>query len=425
MDTETGGKPLSFGKKLAYLGLLFVASLAFFSTARDNPFWNPEDFSYLDRAIETSSSPENAFSATKQKPFQPLVNLLFYFEYSIFGLHAWKYYLFNIFLHSLNAFFVFLLVEVLLRDKTIAIVSSLLFAFAVGNYGKAVMVVSGVGDLLITLLTLLTLIFYFKHQLKAGGRFVAGWFVLSAVCFVLSLMTKTTSFSILGCMLAFNFLFRSETKRSILSREFIVMASMAIAALVAKSALGVNLAAQQDLVGSAFAFFKNYASYLVRMVFPIHTSTLVTHAGPIVLSIYKLADAIRIFVFITIISFSLFGFAFGNRALRFFIIWTYMMVTPFCFFEFPKYAADWLDIRHLYMVSVGFSMILASVTVLAARLLQGHPWRRFLPYAMPLLFVVLSQFIIYQLDGKYQLVADLPEIQEMSEEIRLRQIGGD
>jgi hypothetical protein len=70
-------------------------------------------------------------------------------------------------------------------------------------------------------------------------------------------------------------------------------------------------------------------------------------------------------------------------------------VTPFCFFRFPT---DWLDIRHLYLVSVGFTVVLASATVLAAQLLQHRRWRRYLPYSLPLLFVLLSQFIVSQLD---------------------------
>jgi hypothetical protein len=65
-------------------------------------------------------------------------------------------------------------------------------------------------------------------------------------------------------------------------------------------------------------------------------------------------------------------------------------------------------------------MILASVTVLASRLLRQHRWRRFLPYALPLAYVALSQFIIYQLDTKYETTAKIPPIQEMAEEVRAR-----
>jgi hypothetical protein len=106
----------------------------------------------------------------------------------------------------------------------------------------------------------------------------------------------------------------------------------------------------------------------------------VSEAGPVVKFIYEFATAIRVVILLCIVSFSLFGFVFGNRVIRFFIAWTYIVVAPFCFFRFPK---DWLDIRFLYLVSVSFQMILATGTVLAARSLYQRPWRRRLPFPAP------------------------------------------
>ena len=152
---------------------------------------------------------------------------------------------------------------------------------------------------------------------------------------------------------------------------------------------------------------RNYAAYLVRMVFPIHSSTLVTDAGGLVRFIYEFATAFRVVIFLCIVSYSVFGFIFGNRVIRFFIAWTYIVVTPFCFFRFPS---DWLDIRFLYLVSVGFQMILASGTVLAARLLYQKPWRRRLPYLIPAFFVGLTYFVLQQLDSNYETKASAAQL---------------
>jgi hypothetical protein len=143
------------------------------------------------------------------------------------------------------------------------------------------------------------------------------------------------------------------------------------------------------------------------MVFPIHSSTLVAEAGPVVRFIYEFATGIRMIIFLCIVSYSIFGFIFGNRVIRFFIAWTYIMVTPFCFFHFP---ADWLDIRFLYLASVSFQMIVASGTVLAARLLYQRPWRRRLPYLIPVVFVALSYFVVLQLDLNYEQKAASPRL---------------
>lgn len=397
-------------------GLLMAVSAVFFAVVRDNPFWHPEDFAYLKQAIAVRGSWQELFTAAPGQPFQPLVRAIFFLEYSLFGLDAWKYYLLNVVVHATNGLLVYLLVHVLLKDRAIAVLSSLLFVCAVGNYGKTVMVVSGISDLLITLLTLLTLFFYFKNELEKAGKLSIGFFA-AAFFFLLSVITKTSSFSILGCMVAFAAFFRSETGKRILNREFFIIATIALVALVAKLSFFSVLETEQGFALGVSNFLRNYASYLVRMVFPMHASMLIAHAGPVVQFIYGLATQIRFLTFLCIVSFTLFGFVFGNRTLRFFVVWTYITVTPFCFFRFP---ADWLDIRHLYLVSVGFCMILASVTVLAARLLSHRRWRRLLPYALPLFFVCLSQFIIYQLDRKYERVAEIPAIREMKEEVLLK-----
>ncbi|MFQ5510807.1 MAG: hypothetical protein ACE5EO_03060 [Candidatus Krumholzibacteriia bacterium] len=402
--------PLARSGKLALFGLLLFLSLVFFGLVRNNTFWSSGDYLYLEQAIETGRSLRHVFTSAPFQPFQPLVRLIFFGEYSFFGLAAWKYYLFNIFIHALNAYFVFFLVFTLLRDRAIAFLSSLLFVFAVGNYGKAVMVVAGIGDLLITLLTLLTLLLYFKNELQKGGRLASLWFVASLLCFTLSLMTKATSFSILGCMFAFHVFFRKELDKGVFNRNLTVVAVVAFVAFVVKLSLLPGAAAQRDFTLAGFTFFRNFGSYLVRMVFPIHGSSLVTHAGPLVQVIYKVATEIRLVTFLIVVSYTVFGFIFGNRTIRFFIAWTYITLLPFCFFKFPN---DWLNIRHLYLVSVGFIMILSSVTVLASRLLYERAWRRFLPYGLPLLFVFLSQFIIYHLDKKYELTAKSPEIENL------------
>jgi hypothetical protein len=309
---------------------------------------------------------------------------------------------------------VFFLVFTLLRDRLIAVLSAILFACAVGNYGKAVMVASGISDLLITMLTLLTLLFYFKNEIEKGGRLTSIWFLGALVFFVLSLLTKLTSFSILGCMLAFHFFFRAETKKPMLNRTLLTVALVAVFALVMKQLFLHDIGAREDMLTDVPRILRNFASYLVRMVFPIHTSALLTDSGPVVKLIYKVATQIRLITFLCIVSYSIFGFIFGNRTIRFFITWTYVTLTPFCFFAFP---VDWLNIRHLYLVSVGFVMILASGTVLASRLLYQRAWRRFLPYSIPLLFIFLSQFILFRLDKNYERLAGSSSIRTMRQNV--------
>jgi hypothetical protein len=414
---RTVESPHSVRNNFLLFGLLLALSLIFFSLVRDNSFWHSGDYLYLNQSMDIEESWENLFVSAPNQPFQPVVKLVFYLEYKLFGLDAKKYYLFNILVHSLNAFLVFFLVVTLLRDRTIAVLSSVLFACAVGNYGKAVMNVSGINDLVVTLLTLVTLLLYFKNELENRGRMNSVWFVGSVLFFVLNLLTKATSFSILGCMFAFHFFFRAETKRPAINRTFLTVTGIALVALIAKLVFLPDTTALENFVFSVPQVFRSFANYLVRMIFPIHASREVADAGGIVRFVYRLATEIRVITFLCILSYSVFGFLFANRTIRFFIAWTYITVTPFCFFDFPK---DWLNIQYLYLVSVGFIMILSSGTVLASRLLSHRQWRRLIPYVLPLFFVFLSQFIIFHLDRNYEKLAASPQMTQMKSKIAAR-----
>lgn len=386
-------------KNLLFFLVLLVLGLLFFALVRNNPFWHPGDYQYLLQAVKIGGSWREIFARAPLETFQPLVNLIFYGEFHFFGLNPWYYYLFNIFVHSFNAFLVYVLVHTLRQDQTTAVLSALLFVFAIGNYGKAVMVVSGISDLVITALTLLTMIFYIRNELDEGGRLWTANYILCLLFFFLGLMSKATSFSILGCMFAFNLFYRQQTGRKLFDKNILIIGSFALVVLVVKLSILRSIPGSSDLAIISWSFPRNFASYLVRMVFPIQYSSLVRDSGLVVKFIYGLASQIRILIFLCIVSYSVFGFIFGNRVIRFFIAWTYITVTPFCFFRFP---ADWLNIRYLYLVSVGFAMLLASGTVLAARLLYQKTWRRHLPYAVPLFFLLLSHFVVLRLDRGYE-----------------------
>jgi hypothetical protein len=397
----------SIRNNLVFYLILVALAFIFFAPVRDNTFWHPGDYLYMLQALRIETDWRQVFAQAPQHTFQPLVNFLFFLEFQWFELDAWQYYLFNIVVHAFNAWLVYCLVRTLLRERAIAVLSSLLFVFAVGNYGKAVMVVSGISDLVITALTLLTMIFYIRNELDERGQLWTGNFLLTLLFFAASLLSKATSFSILGCMVAFNLFFREQTGRRVFDRNILIIAGFALAVLVTKIAVLKSVPGAGDLAVFSTSFPRNFASYLVRMVFPIQQSTLVSDAGALVRFVYRIATEIRIVTFLCIVSYSVFGFIFGNKVIRFFIAWTYITVAPFCFFRFPS---DWLNIRYLYLVSVGFSMILASGTVLAARLLYQKPWRRRLPYLIPVTFVLLSQFVIQQLDHKYAELVRSPRL---------------
>jgi hypothetical protein len=394
---------IAFLKNLMLFVVFLAISYLFFHLALDNDFWHSDDFGYLAHNLHLTETKTALFDCNPPYKFQPFVYGVSYFLFNRFGFEPRAYFLFNILLHAINSFLVYRLVQVLLKDRSVAVLSGLLFVFTVGNYGKAVMLMSGLEDLLITMLTLLTMVFYFKNELSAGGKIWSPWFVLALFFFIVSMFTRSTSLSILGAFLAFSYFFRQDTGRRVMSPNFVILLVIAAAALMLKTQVfHYTPPFYSHSPGPAKIVLyaaKNVISYIVRMVFPIHASRLVTEAGPVVQFVYGSATAIRIIIALTVLSYSFFGFIFGNHAIRFFIAWTYIVVLPFAFFQFP---ADWLNIRHLYMVSVGFVMVLSAGATYCSRLIRHHRWRRWVPFLVPVLFVALAHFIVVQLDRNYE-----------------------
>ena len=405
-----------FIKHSLVLALFLGLSYLFFHLALDNSYWHSDDFSYLAHNLRMTETKAALFDNQPPYKFQPFVYGVSYFLFDRFGFEPRGYFLFNILLHGLNSFLVYLLVQTLLRDRAVAMLSGLLFVFAVGNYGKTILLMSGLEDLLITTLTLLTTVFYFRNELVGGGKTRSPWFALSLFFFIGSMFTRSTSLSILGAFLAFNYFFRRDTGRRVLSPNFVIFLVIAAGALVVKTLVfhyappfyTVNPGPFKVVLYAA----KNVLSYLVRMIFPIHTSSLVIEAGPAVRFVYGFATQIRIVLALVMLSYSFFGFIFGNHTIRFFIAWTYITVIPFAFFQFP---ADWLNIRNLYLVSIGFVMVISAGAVYCSRLIGHHRARRLIPFIVPVFFILLARFVVVRLDRNYEIKEASPPTPERRE----------
>ncbi len=123
---------------------------------------------------------------------------------------------------------------------------------------------------------------------------------------------------------------------------------------------------------------------------------------------------IRVFLTLSIISYSFFGFIFGSRAVRFFIAWTYITLLPF---TGHTESGLWLNLSHLYLTSLGFCIILAAGANGTSGLLARRRWRRYLPYLVPLAFAAASVMLSWQLNRQHLAKASEPETVEMREKV--------
>jgi hypothetical protein len=407
-------------EQAAILLALIALSFGFYARILDNPFWDPEDFNFLRTAVAASQDLSRLASPEATERFHPLPLWFFHLEYRLFGLEPAGYYAVNLLVHAANAFLVHLLVLVLLGDRRIAATAAVLFATGVGSYGKAIMFVAGVENLLITLLYLLILNLYIRNDLHERGRLLSWRYAVVILLFLMVSYAKPTAFSLVLGLLAYKVFFRRARgeNRRVLELNLIVLVGGAVVFWLLRELSGMT-DVTQSLAGAdpwsfAVNFVKNLVNYVIHMFFPIHVSRLVETANPLVRVVYDLAPVIRFVVGLSILSYGFFGFVFGNRALRFFIAWTFIGLLPYSALRFP---ADWLNIRYLYLVSIGFNFILAAGTIYSMDLLHRRRWRRLVPCVFPLLFVLLSAYITAKLDTKYERAGATPAARELLREV--------
>jgi len=214
------------------------------------------------------------------------------------------------------------------------------------------------------------------------------------------LFMRGSTFSILASCVLYNVFFAGERRRRILHTNLVVCLAITFAFLIVRAAIGADVGG-----GSAGTFLRNLPGYLILMVFPLQQSDLLAISPPLVRGLYAAAPVLRVVVGLTILSYSLFGFIFGGRAIRFYIAWMYVMVAPFAFFSYP---ASWLDIRFLYLVSLAFCVLLTTGAMYGFKLLLHRPERRLLPFSILVFYVGVSVFLIGQLNQKNEILARQP-----------------
>lgn len=392
-----------------FLILLGIAFLLFFPIL-NNEFWTAEEYEYLRKALKPDR-PQAVYPTTGDA--HPMVDFFHLMEYKLFGDIPTGYYLLNILLHAVNAFLLYLLIHLCLRDFRVAFLSSLLFVFSVGNYGKEVMYAAGVSSILMHTIFLLTVLAYMLNETRGRGKLMSPWFLITLVLFATSLINVLSSIGIIGVLLFYNIFFKKDRRRPILSPPFLVLFFVGVILVSTQQELIANATkAYPEGSGLGFTlsnFFTNIPRFLIHMVFPIHFTEIIEE-GSFVSAIFMARVWIRPLLGIIIFSYAVYGFVFGNTTLRFFIAWAFVTILPFCIYYFP---GDWLNIKYLYLSSAGFCLILSTGTMKMYRVLLTRGWRRWVPIFIPAFFIILSVSIVNRLDHAYEHRAQTPQIKAM------------
>ena len=191
------------------IGLLVVSAYSFMLAS---PFKTLDDeFSIVNNAeIRDLKNIPGFFKSTYFKEakdyYRPLVYVTYALEYHFFGLNAFYYNLDNVLLHILNAFLVFFLVSLLLRDRVQGFFVAFLFGIHPVHW-EAVDNISGRAILLCAFFTLSGYFFFLKFVRERKIGFLIGAFAFYA----LGLLSKESAGVLVFMAMAYWFIVERKT----------------------------------------------------------------------------------------------------------------------------------------------------------------------------------------------------------------------
>lgn len=192
-------QPPSASVKL-YILVLAITVTALYAQSLSFDFVNYDDYDLVYENSSFLSDPSNIARAFASHAFvgkretsvyyRPVLQASYIIDYRLWGLNPLGYHATNIMLHAVTTIFLFLLLNIMLKERLISLMASMLFAFHPIQV-ESVAWIAGRNDILVGLFTVLMLYFYAQHRHHGEKRKYLLW--LSSLSFVFAIFTKESA----------------------------------------------------------------------------------------------------------------------------------------------------------------------------------------------------------------------------------------
>ncbi|MFQ5736910.1 MAG: glycosyltransferase family 39 protein [Thermodesulfobacteriota bacterium] len=315
--------------------------------------------------------------------YAPLHILSYSLDYAVWGLDPRGYHLGNVILHGLNSMLAYALIRKVTGNARSSFLAALIFAVHPLNV-ENVAWVSERKTLLTAFFSFTAIIFYTRFS---DGRRAADY-LLSAAFFLLAILSKPLTVTLPLVLLAYEFFVKGRRGRALLYPVPLFLLSLFGAATTLASHLGHTetergIMTLSTLFGTIYpTMLTIFWKYLRLMVWPLGLSgfydTTLYHSflsPPAAAALLGLAA-----LFIAVLWK-------GGAQTRFWFLWFWLWLLPVSnLIPIPVYYAD----RYMYLPAIAFFVLIGSLTVRAARAMEGgYGVRRYLPYAV---FTVIFAF---------------------------------
>ncbi|KPJ57978.1 MAG: hypothetical protein AMJ42_04145 [Deltaproteobacteria bacterium DG_8] len=288
--------------------------------------------------------------------YRPLLIVSFIFDYQVWDTNSFGFHCTNVLLHTVNAFLVYLLALFLTRVNYLALLSSLLF-ITHPIQTEAVAWISGRNDVIVTLFSLLTIIFYIRwcnlKGLKKILTFIA--FLTSYGCV---LLTKESGIVVILLIILIDYFCKGtlgdwgDRRKAYLSVILVSLLYIYIRMIILGK-LGMPISPMGgEFIHRFLGVFVTYTYYFKILLFPIHQT-----ANPLIFPHDSLNDPAVVSALLFILSLVAITLACWKWfwEISFAILWIFITLIPVS----GIFSLDIPALEHrLYLGSVSFSIMI-------------------------------------------------------------------
>jgi len=355
-------------KYFSILAILIIVGLGIlvYANSLGNPFiWDDQvlivkndiikDFANLPKVFTSALISDKYSEAHFYRPMQTLSNML---DYRIWGLNPFGYHVTNLLFHILNAILIFFLIVAISGNRTISIITSLLFVIH-PIHTEAVTYISGRADILATFFLLLASILFIKC-LQHSHMKRALLYTFSLLCFFAAILSKESSIIFPLILAAYLFIFPATKLHNrykikslfyLLPFFILVVAYFLLRSAVLKSgASSIKIISPTSMYPWFLTMCGVLATYIRLLFLPVglHMERLV----PIIKSAFRIDFIIPIVFLVTLLVLWV-KLSRRNKFVLFGMLWFFIALLPL----FGVIKLNALIAEHwLYFPSIGFFM---------------------------------------------------------------------
>jgi len=235
--------------------------------------WDDKDVIVNNEAIRNLNieNIKTFFTSTYSGDYRPLTFLFFSLIYSFTALEPWGYHIFSILFHLLNIVLVYVLLNLLLKNKKGSMLGCIVFAIH-PMFVEPVAWVSAFNDVLCTAFFLTSLIFYTVYLQK---KLKPNYFILCLLFYILAVLSKPTSIVLPALLFLFDYYFKRELSFKIFYEKipFFLLSLAIIAISIIGRLTDITISsAQFSFFDRMFFPFYSLLFYLIKFILPVNLS---------------------------------------------------------------------------------------------------------------------------------------------------------